>query len=319
MRRKKKKEKTKKHTTTNTNPTIPGKNKHSTAEPPSLFPGEARPTAHQQPNPALLLKETSPIPCPLRCLLPCASRRLPQEVAGKAEAGWRLLCALAHVKPLLEQHCVRSRRLQAPVTGSKAKLEGIRISKQYVRHDIHCCKWCDFYRVFKQQRARTATVLARSFSAVWSSSRAAAAQSKLGGNPCTALAPPRQGPTPDRAARAQLPCSAPLSCRHASAFPGKTPWLDERGPHRRSRRPTSGIGEPIRSPRPPTGSPVTHSTAARHTAPWDKKARRCSPPPAPVTNTTRPSNLKPAAMTLRCPATVYPARPLQPCCQTTAG
>lgn len=52
---------------------------------------------------------------------------------------------------------------------------------------------------------------------------------------------------------------------------------------------------PPRTQPPPAGdeTPAT---------PHPGTGRRCSPPPAPVTSTTRPSNLRPAAMALRCPA-----------------
>lgn len=66
-------------------------------------------------------------------------------------------------------------------------------------------------------------------------------------------------------------------------------------------------GQPREAP-PRTQPPPAGDDTPPPATPHPGTGRRCSPPPAPVTSTTLPSNLSPAAMALRFPALDCPAR-----------
>lgn len=87
--------------------------------------------------------------------------------------------------------------------------------------------------------------------------------------------------------------------------------FNEIRPHRHPRLPPEGTGAPVSGgceasawpglPReaPPRAQPPPAGNEIPATA---HPGRGCSPPPAPVTSTTRPSNLSPSAIALRRPA-----------------
>lgn len=76
---------------------------------------KARPTAHPQRRPALLLKEISPHPFSSLQPSPLCLQAASQKEVREAAAGRRPLsaAALAHIKPLLEKHRAKLCRLKA--------------------------------------------------------------------------------------------------------------------------------------------------------------------------------------------------------------